>query len=250
MSINVMHAKPPNTRVLKFRSPRRLGDHCRYLTRCCENTRMNLAEAKLRYLAAGEFFDPDCCRDNETLSSFHSASSTLSPEQTNELVGILNSTNSDWNPKFFVADLLYYYKEIDRSLMKPMLAAATNLLDPSFNRIFLKPCVQAFGGDDVVGELCEKFHVSNLGERIGISLLVYWLRAYEIDVHRLCSVLETATNNTDNLIELYHYRLAMPNRTDLFPNVPDHAAALCQQIAGNAEYERLLYDELEWRRNS
>ena len=194
---------------------------------------MNLTEAKTRYLNAGEFFSPDYGKSNETLDLFRSTNPTLSPEQTSELVGILNSTNSDWNPKFFVADLLYHYEGMDRSLMDPMLTSAANFGDPSFNRIFLKPCIQAFGGSDVVERLSEKFQNGDFAERVGISLLVYWLQAYEIDVTRLCTMLENASNNTNNLIELYHYRLAMPNRTDLFPNMPDHAAALCQQIEGN-----------------
>src|SRR5512145_3189867 len=102
---------------------------------------MNIAEAKSRYLDAGKCFDPDYERDNEALASFREANPTLSEEQTRYLTEILTAPGDDWRPKFFVADLLYYYQSAHESLLAPMLRAAIEFEDPSFNRVFLRPCL-------------------------------------------------------------------------------------------------------------
>ena len=209
---------------------------------------MNVAEAKSHYLAAGQFFEPEYESDNELLAAFHKENPILTPEQTHDLAAILKVASDDWKPKYFVADLLYYYQSADDSLLPPMLRASIEIGDPSFNRVFLRPCLTIYGNNAVVDYLTETFRTGDVVDRIGVSLLTYWLRIYRADISLLLRSIEEAAENTDNLVELYHYSLALPHRKEKFPDIPDHAAGLERQISGNTEYERLLYDQLGWRK--
>ena len=130
-----------------------------------------------------------------------------------------------------------------------MLRAAIEIGDPSFNRVFLRPCLTIYGNKAVVGYLAETFRTGNFVDRIGVSLLTYWQRIYGAEISLLYRSVEETAQTTDNLIELYHYKLALPHRKDRFPDIPDDAAALQQRISGNTEYEHLLYEQLRWQKS-
>jgi len=209
---------------------------------------MNLEETKSLYLAVGQFHDLEYGRTNRLLEAFRKRNPLLTPEQTHELVEILNVADGYWQPKFFVADLLYYYQSADDSLLSPMLRASIEFRDPSFNRIFLHPCVTIFGINAVLDYLTEAFRTGDAVVRIGVSQLGYWLRRYRADMSLLIRSIEGAAEKTDNSIEMYFYVLALPHLREKFPGIPTHATALVQQISGNTDYERLLYDQLGWRK--
>ncbi|MEM1406693.1 MAG: hypothetical protein AAGG59_07960 [Bacteroidota bacterium] len=61
------------------------------------------------------------------------------------------------------------------------------------------------------------------------------------------SILEHA-NRSNNLIELYHFKLALGS---LIPDddLPKNAHELTSKVQGDKEYERLLFEDLGWRRN-
>lgn len=146
---------------------------------------MNIKETLENYIEKGEFFSPDYERDNEILKDFKENNPTLDQEQINELVMILKDFNNEWKTKYFVADLLYYYDKFGHDLMEPMLNLAINYKDPSFNRIFLRPCLRSFGDSEVIQWLIEKINNSTIEEKKGIANLLYWLNISGADTTEL-----------------------------------------------------------------
>ena len=208
---------------------------------------MNVVEAHTRYLKSGKFFEPEYGRDHEVLFLFCESNPILSSEHTRELIDIL--AGGERQSKYFVADLLYYYQSAPAELLAPVLRAAIELGDPSFNRIFLRVSLVIYGEQAVVNSLVESFKAGGVIDRIGVSLLTYWLQGYHVDFAALCELIEQTVESTDNLVELYHYKLSLPllpHWKDQFPDIPDDALSLQQQISGNKEYEHLLYEQLGW----
>jgi len=128
---------------------------------------MTISEALTQYLEHGNYFDPEYGRENEVLNSFKKDNPVLSVPHAQELIAILEEPDDDWKRKYFVADLLYLYKSLPSQLLSPMLTTAVNYEDPSFNRIFLKPCLNAFGKQLVLANLKDQFqHNPNRVERL------------------------------------------------------------------------------------
>jgi hypothetical protein len=202
------------------------------------------------YKSLGDYFAPDYDQENEVLNSFRKENPTLSKQQTTQLIDILNRSN-DISDKYFVADLLYLYDEFDQELLEPLLLTAINYKDPSFNRIFLRPCITAFGSKTVADSLADKFRKADILERIGIANLLYWLRPQENgeadNLHQ--TILEKA-NRTENLIELYYYKLRYADKIKDSAKIPNSAEELMKAIKGNNQYESLLFDKLNWTRNN
>lgn len=207
---------------------------------------MEIKAALEKYKIIGKYFDPDYERENEALTEFKASNQNLSDQQTAELLNLLQS-DSEMPDKYFVADLLYLYNSFSRDLFESLLTTAIHYKDPSFNRIFLIPCLNAFGTKAVANYLAYQFSKGDIIERIGISNLIYWLKPQgnsEADeLHH--TILEKA-NNTSNLIELYHYKLRYRNKLNHITNIPDNAENLIKAIKGNKEYEELLFDKLGW----
>ena len=204
----------------------------------------------------------DFCRENPSLAAI----------DTNELAAILTSKADRWLPQLFVANLLSRHDRFDTALMIPMLRAAIDNPDPSSNRDFLTPCLQSFGSESVVKWLADAFRRGSLLDRLGVANLVYWLHSTPVDIFELrrrkangipvdqwlashlidsteltCLIAGSAMA-TDHLIERYFYRQALPDHPELFTGVPADAMELERAIAGDPDYERLLYDELQWQR--
>jgi hypothetical protein len=211
---------------------------------------MNIEKAIEKYLELGDFFSPDYERENEVLTKFKEDSTELSQSQIIELIEILNN-KSDLNPKFFVADLLYLYNRIDEKLLDPLINSAIALQDPSFNRIFIKPCIRNFGVKKVAEKLTEKFKNADLKGRVSISNLVYWLRPQKNgEADLLHSEIINRANATDNLIELYFYNLNYRGKIKNTKRIPSDANGLMKAISGNSELEHILFDELKWKRKN
>ncbi|HEX8278910.1 MAG TPA: hypothetical protein VF540_09455 [Segetibacter sp.] len=201
-----------------------------------------------RYKSLGNYFAPDYKQDNEVLEEFKRNNPLLSKRQVNELVDLLKTSN-DITDKYFVADLLYLYDKFDRELLEPLLETAISHKDPSFNRIFLRPCLTAFGIKAVAAALTDKFNQGTIDERIGISNLIYWLRPRGEAGSLHQAILEKAKKTT-NLIELYHYKLCYPDEIENSNKIPNSADELVKVIKGNKEYEDLLFATLGWTKNN
>ena len=201
------------------------------------------------YKFLGEYFSPDYEQDNQVLLDFKRHNPTLSKKQSNQLIDILK-TSKDQIEKYFVADLLYLFDNFDIELLNPMLTTAINYKDPSFNRIFLRPCVNVFGTKKVAEILTKHFINGDIEERISISSLLYWLHPQDNgeadNLHK--AILEHA-NSTENLIELYYYKLRYGTKIKNSENIPNNAIELMKAIEGNEQYEIILFNKLNWTKN-
>jgi hypothetical protein len=105
---------------------------------------MNIKTAIKEYKDEANFFAPDYEQENETLTKFKADHPTISNSEIETFKDILTTSN-DWEEKIFVADLLYLYPSFDTILLEPLVENAISFSDPSFNRIFLRPCTRVFG---------------------------------------------------------------------------------------------------------
>lgn len=233
---------------------------------------MTLASTLSEYTNAWSEPDRNPRRGFEIVDEFCDEHPRLNRSLTTEFAAILQRKDDRWFPQLFVANVLTRIRDFDRQLMEPMLRAAVEMPDPSANRDFLTPCFYAFGAEDVVAWLVDAFSTANFVERVGIANLVYWLRSFpvdmgelrerkssgldvdnwlrshDIDANPLRDAIQNAANATQNLVELYFYSLALPERQHLFEDVPKDASELETRIQGHAHYGHLLYDELGWPR--
>ncbi|MFS4473968.1 hypothetical protein [Chryseobacterium sp. T20] len=211
---------------------------------------MEIKAALEKYKIIGKYFDSDYERENEVLTEFKANNQNLSDQQIAELINLLRS-DSEISEKYFVADLLYLYDSFSRELFEHLLITAIHYKDSSFNRIFLTPCLNAFGTKAVANYLTDQFNKGDIIERIGISNLIYWLKLKENgEADQLHHTILERANNTSNLIELYHYKLQYRNKLNHITNIPDNAENLIKVIKGNKEYEELLFDKLGWIKNA
>lgn len=199
-----------------------------------------------KYKDIGDFFDPDYKRDNDLLSSFKAEFIDLSKDQTAELVKILNG-NGDMKDKYFVADILYLYDSFSVDLFEPLINTAINFRDPSFNRVFLRPCIRVFGVKAVADMLADKFNTGDIVQRLSISTLLYHLRPQENgNADNLHKAILKRADETTNLIELYYYKLRYSDRIKNGNKIPNNANDLITLVKGNKEYEDLLFNKLGW----
>ena len=135
---------------------------------------MRVSDYLRQYKDLNIYFAPDYEQENEVLNQFKKINPNLSDEQVMELKAILEST-STIDDKYFVADLLYLYPSFSRELMDPLIECAIAHEDPSFNRIFLRPCINSFGLENVTNLLNQKGN-NDSSKMDGIIRLKYWLR--------------------------------------------------------------------------
>jgi len=209
---------------------------------------MNIKTAIREYKDEANFFAPDYEQENETLTKFKSAHPTISNSEIETFKEILTTSN-DWEEKFFVADLLYLYPSFDTVLLDPLVENAISYSDPSFNRIFLRPCMKVFGVQLVSDILAEKFASADIVRKISISSLVYWLeRNDNHQIKNLEDAIVDRSNKTDNIIELYHYNRYFPDKVALLKRIPHDAEELINYIKGDPELEDLLFNKLGWQK--
>ena len=208
---------------------------------------MNIDTAIELYKAEANFFAPDYNQDNQTLFNFKKEHPTIAGSETDRLKQILLS--GAWEEKFFVADLLYLYDDFDVKLLDPMIENAISYGDPSFNRIFLRPCLRVFGVATVSNLLAEKFVPSDAFRKIRISSLVYWLeKTSDNEIIKLEEVIVNRSKRTDNIIELYYYNRYLPDKVALSEDIPHDAEELINRIKGNTELEDFLFNKLGWQK--
>src|SRR5574343_500093 len=161
---------------------------------------MDIQTTISKYKDIGDFFDPDYERDNDLLSSFKAKFPDLSKDQTAELVKILKG-NGDMKDKYFVADILYLYDNFSVDLFEPLINTAINFRDPSFNRVFLRPCIRVFGVKAVADMLADKFSKGDIAQKTSISTLLYWLHPQENgNADKLHEAILQRAAETNNLI--------------------------------------------------
>lgn len=211
---------------------------------------MNIVDAIRKYKQSGNYFAPDYEQDNEVLNQFRNDSPQLSHSENEELIGILKDSN-DWHEKFFVADLLYLYDKFDMKLLDPLLENAISCSDPSFNRIFLRPCLRVFGTELVSNLLAEKFISGDITRKVRISTLVYWIeREDNSELRSLEEAILDRASTTENIVELYYYSRYFPDKLGINGHIPGNAEQLIGFIKGNKELEDFLFNQLGWIRPS
>jgi hypothetical protein len=82
----------------------------------------------------------------------------------------------DNNKKWFVAHLLDNLDTFPVELLRPMLNAAVDESDPSFNNEFIKPCRRVFDYVDIQRILLDIFRRGNSHKKIGVLQSLYWAR--------------------------------------------------------------------------
>ena len=130
-----------------------------------------------KYKQLGNYFAPDYEQENEVLSMFKKDSPTLSEKQVLEFKKIIQS-NRPIQDKYFVADVLYLYTPFCEDLLDPLVDCAIANEDPSFNRIFIRPCIISFG-IDIVNNLVNQKGKQDSSKLGGINRLKYWLHPKE-----------------------------------------------------------------------
>ena len=211
---------------------------------------MDIQTALDNYKILGDYFAPDYEQENEVLNDFKKTNSTLSKQQTKQLVEILKNS-CDINEKYFVADLLYLYNSFDEELLEPLLLTAIYHKDPSFNRIFLRPCITVFGTRKTADTIAYIFQKIDIKGRIGILNLLYWLRPIENDeADNLHQVILAKADNTENIVELYYYKLIYSDKLNNYNKIPSNADELTRAIRGNSECEDLLFNKLGWTKSN
>lgn len=100
-------------------------------------------------------------------------------------LSVLKSFLLDNDKKWFVAHLLDNLDTFPNDLLEPMLIAAVNEPDPSFNNEFVKPCRRVFDYVDIQNILLDKFRNGDKDKKIGVLKVLYWARptVYEMIVH-------------------------------------------------------------------
>jgi hypothetical protein len=83
---------------------------------------------------------------------------------------------SDNQKKWFVAHLLDNLDTFPSELLKPMLEAAVDEPNPSFNNEFIKPCRRVFDYVEIQKILMGLFHSGNSSQKIGVLNALYWAR--------------------------------------------------------------------------
>jgi hypothetical protein len=100
-------------------------------------------------------------------------------------ISLLKSFLVDNDKKWFVAHLLDNLDTFPVDLLNPMLQAAVNEPDPSFNNEFVKPCRRVFDYVDIQTVLLDTFRSGDKDKKIGVLKVLYWARptVYEMTVH-------------------------------------------------------------------
>jgi hypothetical protein len=102
-----------------------------------------------------------------------------------EDIVLLKSFLKDNNKKWFVAHLLDNLDTFPNDLLEPMLQAAVNETDPSFNNDFIKPCRRVFDYAEIQNILLEIFCNGDNDKKKGVLKALYWARpkVHSVEVH-------------------------------------------------------------------
>jgi len=82
---------------------------------------------------------------------------------------------ADSDRKWFVASV-FEFQPVPKRLFAPMLRAGVLERDPSFNRVFIEPCVRSLGGRRVLTALLPYLESGTDAEKAGAASALYWTR--------------------------------------------------------------------------
>lgn len=95
---------------------------------------------------------------------------------TEDEINILKSFLSDNEKKWFVAGLLDVIDSFPIELLKPMINAAVDERDPSYNNEFIRPSRRVFDYVEIQNILLEIFQQGDKRKKIGVTNALYWAR--------------------------------------------------------------------------
>lgn len=93
---------------------------------------------------------------------------------TNSDIETLISYLGDNEKKWFVASLLDVLDSFPEDLLVPMLNAAVNEPDPSYNNEFIRPCRRVFDYVTIQQILLDIFQQGDKHKKIGVLKALYW----------------------------------------------------------------------------
>ncbi|TDQ11722.1 hypothetical protein [Pedobacter metabolipauper] len=133
-------------------------------------------QKQLNHIRVNNYYEPP-----QILQDFRNEFKGFSDDDVETLKIFL--TNND--KKTFVARLLEYVDTFPINLLEPMLMAAVNEPDPSFNNDFIRPCRRVFGYVDIQNILLDIFRNGDKDKKIGVLRASYWARptVYFVTVH-------------------------------------------------------------------
>ncbi|WP_207531813.1 hypothetical protein [Desertivirga arenae] len=147
---------------------------------------MTISDALTQYLELGSYFDPEYGRENEVLNMFKKDNPILSAAHAQELIVILEDWSGDNKRMYFVADLAYLYDSLPIELVIKLLNTAVAWDDPSFNRVFLRPCLTSLPHEKVTWILQRRFRLYPTG----VINLIFHLNAYGVDTRSLTEYID------------------------------------------------------------
>lgn len=119
----------------------------------------------------------------KVLLQFRGRYKGFTDKDINTLISFLNDDEKKW----FVASLLDVLDTFPIELLKPMLNAAVNERDPSFNNDFIRPCRRIFDYVEIQHILFDIFQHGDKRKKIGVTSALYWARrtVYILTVYTL-----------------------------------------------------------------
>src|SRR2546429_73912 len=69
---------------------------------------------------------------------------------------------------------VFKFQPVPRRLFRPMLWAGVLERNPSYNRVFIEPCVRSLGGRRVLEELLRYLESGTDEEKAGAASALYW----------------------------------------------------------------------------
>lgn len=197
------------------------------------------------YIERNQFNNPLKRGGDSLLEFFKEKYPCLDKSQEKYLIHLLHLKSGDNAAKYFVADLLYFYKNFSDELFQELLQVAIEFKDPSYNRVFLLPCANR-SKQETEDYILDRFKTGTIIERVGICRLYYWFGSFSLDRSDIKAEIKKASNQTKNIVELYFYQMAVGKLDFRWIPIPKHANALCKRIKGNKAYEELLYKKIGW----
>jgi hypothetical protein len=118
----------------------------------------------------GQYKDRCEAMEENLIADFSAHCPPSSPE---EIAWFRNALEHE-EEKFFAAWVLREPREIPETLYEPMIRAGVHERNPSMNRVFVQPCLAAFGLRRVNETLLEFFENGSEMEKAGAVQAMYW----------------------------------------------------------------------------
>ncbi|WP_266172221.1 hypothetical protein [Dyella subtropica] len=133
----------------------------------------DLADRYVQLIEAGPRSQPEHSAIDDLLGKAASSFPKNRPSDLAWFVAALNKAPKKW----FVAKTLERVNPVPSILFDPLLTAALEEPNPSANRLFIAPCVRAFGRDAVKAKLNELAAQSERHSADSLAWTMYWADA-------------------------------------------------------------------------